>query len=254
MKSKLDQIESRLQALIENRFTWLGLRGNHPRLARQLVEALRAQIMVNADEDQSLPNRIEFFMHPENTAAWHSHPEWLSWLTQAIQGSASEAGVDFYGPLDIQIKEDGRLSKSAVNVDVKFNQEESDLTTALAGLNAPQNNLPEPGIFHCYLLVNGQDYYQLEETVINLGRREDNQVILPDLRVSRSHAQLRKIHGRYILFDLNSTGGTFVNGNRITQHALQTGDVISLAGVSIIYGEEIQRDDLRGGTTPTDYT
>lgn len=254
MKSKLDQIESRLQALIENRFSWLGAHGNHPRLARQLMEALRSQILVNADENQPLPNRIEFFMHPENAAAWNSHPDWLTWLVQAINDSTSEVGVNFYGPLVIYFREDARLAKSAVNVEVKFDTEESDSTTALAGLNPDQNDLPEPGIVHCFLIVNGQDYFQLEESVINLGRREDNQLILPDIRVSRSHAQLRKIHGRYILFDLNSTGGTFVNGNRITQHALQTGDVISLAGIPIIYGEEIQPDELHGGTTPTDYT
>jgi pSer/pThr/pTyr-binding forkhead associated (FHA) protein len=41
-----------------------------------------------------------------------------------------------------------------------------------------------------------------------------------------------------MIFDLNSTGGTFVNGKRVTQSMLYPGDVISLAGVPLIYGQE----------------
>jgi len=63
--------------------------------------------------------------------------------------------------------------------------------------------------------------------------------VLSDPRVSRKHAQLRSSKGSYVIFDLNSTGGTYVNGKRITQQVLKPGDVISLAGVPIIYGEEI---------------
>jgi pSer/pThr/pTyr-binding forkhead associated (FHA) protein len=66
----------------------------------------------------------------------------------------------------------------------------------------------------------------------------DNQLVIDDPRVSRSHAQLRAIKGRYILFDLNSTGGTFVNGQRTNQSILYPGDVISLSGVPLIFGQD----------------
>ncbi len=61
--------------------------------------------------------------------------------------------------------------------------------------------------------------------------------------------ELRAIRGRYVLFDLNSTGGTFVNGQRITQFTLRPGDVISLAGVTIIYGEETTDVTAANGNT-----
>jgi pSer/pThr/pTyr-binding forkhead associated (FHA) protein len=47
-----------------------------------------------------------------------------------------------------------------------------------------------------------------------------------------------------VLFDLNSTGGTYVNGQRIYQHALKAGDVISLSGVPVIYGEDTPSDEV----------
>jgi pSer/pThr/pTyr-binding forkhead associated (FHA) protein len=66
----------------------------------------------------------------------------------------------------------------------------------------------------------------------------DNQLIIDDPRVSRNHAQLRAIKGRFVVFDLNSTGGTFVNGQRASQTVLYPGDVISLAGVALIFGQD----------------
>jgi pSer/pThr/pTyr-binding forkhead associated (FHA) protein len=41
-----------------------------------------------------------------------------------------------------------------------------------------------------------------------------------------------------VLFDLNSTGGSFVNGQRTNQSVLYPGDVISLAGVALIFGQD----------------
>jgi pSer/pThr/pTyr-binding forkhead associated (FHA) protein len=78
----------------------------------------------------------------------------------------------------------------------------------------------------------------LLDRVVNIGRRLGNHIVIDDPRVSRSHAQIRALRGRYVLFDLNSTGGTFINGQRIKQHSLKPGDVISLAGYTIIYGED----------------
>jgi pSer/pThr/pTyr-binding forkhead associated (FHA) protein len=79
----------------------------------------------------------------------------------------------------------------------------------------------------------------------------ENQLVIDDPRVSRNHAQLRAIKGRFALFDLNSTGGTFVNGQRTSQTVLYPGDVISLAGVALIFGQDNPppRPDM-GTTTP----
>jgi pSer/pThr/pTyr-binding forkhead associated (FHA) protein len=66
----------------------------------------------------------------------------------------------------------------------------------------------------------------------------DNQLVIDDPRISRNHAQLRAIKGRYVIFDLNSTGGTFVNGQRTSQSVMYPGDVISLAGVPLVFGQD----------------
>jgi pSer/pThr/pTyr-binding forkhead associated (FHA) protein len=65
------------------------------------------------------------------------------------------------------------------------------------------------------------------------------------------HAQLRAIRGRYVIFDLGSSGGTFINGVRLGQSTLAPGDVISLAGVNLVFGQDESRPTAYpGGTQP----
>ena len=59
-----------------------------------------------------------------------------------------------------------------------------------------------------------------------LGRSVESHVILRDNRVSRSHSQILQESGQYILEDLNSSHGTWVNGKRVARHVLQNSDRI----------------------------
>jgi pSer/pThr/pTyr-binding forkhead associated (FHA) protein len=88
------------------------------------------------------------------------------------------------------------------------------------------------------LIVDGVQIFSLNLTLVNIGRQAENHLVIEDPRVSRRHAQLRVIEGRFVVFDLDSTGGTLVNGKAIHQHRLSPGDVISLAGVPLVYGQE----------------
>ena len=96
------------------------------------------------------------------------------------------------------------------------------------------NTIPEDA----FVIIDGTRVIPLNQAVVNIGRRIENTLVVDDPRVSRTHAQLRAINGRYIIFDLNSTGGTFVNGERVKQSILYPGDVISLAGADLIYGQK----------------
>jgi pSer/pThr/pTyr-binding forkhead associated (FHA) protein len=96
-------------------------------------------------------------------------------------------------------------------------------------------------------LIKDMQTIPLRRAMISIGRRHENEVVIDDSRVSRYHAQLRLIDGQYILFDLHSTGGTFINGRRIEQSVIYSGDVISLAGVELIFRASgaMPRPDLK---------
>jgi len=92
---------------------------------------------------------------------------------------------------------------------------------------------------NAYLVLQGTRVIPLNQSFIKLGRQLDNHIILEDPRVSRSHAQLKLVNDRFVIFDMNSTGGTFVNGQRTSQSVLFPGDVVSLAGVLFTYSQEL---------------
>ena len=66
----------------------------------------------------------------------------------------------------------------------------------------------------------------MDETL--LGRKSDADVILTDPYISRHHAKIVKGQDGYDLVDLQSTHGSFVNGHRVTEQVLRSGDRISL--------------------------
>ena len=85
-----------------------------------------------------------------------------------------------------------------------------------------------------FLVIQNQ-VFPLTREVTLIGRRLTNHLVVDDRRVSRMHAQIRSINNQFFLVDLNSTGGTFVNGEKIYQVALYSGDQISLAGIPISF-------------------
>jgi ABC transport system ATP-binding/permease protein len=64
---------------------------------------------------------------------------------------------------------------------------------------------------------------------LRIGRVPDNDVVLPDLDVSRHHAELRKSPaGTYEIVDLGSHNGTYVNGRRVSSAVIGEADIISI--------------------------
>lgn len=80
--------------------------------------------------------------------------------------------------------------------------------------------------------------HELVADLVTLGRAEDNTVILPDLAVSRHHAQIARRDGAVVVMDLGSLNGTLVNGVRLAARqpfALRDGDRLAIGPFSLRY-------------------
>ncbi len=76
-----------------------------------------------------------------------------------------------------------------------------------------------------------QKKYPLYREHINIGRAEDNDIIIDHGSISRFHAKLMVCDGSYTLIDLGSANGTMVNGISITRVALKNWDEIYFGSV-----------------------
>ncbi len=238
--ANLDALESRLQALFEDHLMRL-LPGQktEERLARQLGTAMQANLKQDAQGAPLAPDVYILVANPATLADWRQDAVLLEKLLEAIQTVAKEAGLSFARQPKITTTADSSLPDGEVRLLTSFGEdnpeEETDSLTAAPKAETSAEAVPS----NAFLILHGTKIIPLTQAVINIGRRLDNHIVIDDPRVSRNHAQLRAVKGRFVLFDLNSTGGTLVNGQPINQTILYPGDVISLAGVTLIFGQDL---------------
>ena len=78
--------------------------------------------------------------------------------------------------------------------------------------------------------------YDLAAARVLIGRESKNDVTLHDMNASRTHAELRRDpSGVWVLTDLGSTNGTFVNGREITTQPLSDGDRITIGVTNLVF-------------------
>lgn len=85
--------------------------------------------------------------------------------------------------------------------------------------------------------------YSLEGDQLVIGRDSSSGIAINDAEVSRKHARLNFQGGKYVIEDLGSTNGTFVNGQRLTSSVvLKSGDVVSLGEQIVLLYEALSTD------------
>jgi pSer/pThr/pTyr-binding forkhead associated (FHA) protein len=85
--------------------------------------------------------------------------------------------------------------------------------------------------------------FPLEGDQLIIGRDASNSVAINDAEISRKHSRLSFQGGKYVLEDLGSTNGTFVNGQRLAGPVvLKPGDVVSLGEQIVLMYDAINQD------------
>jgi pSer/pThr/pTyr-binding forkhead associated (FHA) protein len=238
MKLNLDQLEAKLQSLIENQLTGLmpGLKVEE-RLIQKLAVALKQNVIDHKDKSTVAPNVYTLVVGVDSALTW-ADPKIIETLKNIIIAAGRDVGLKFESAPMIAITIDDKFSLNDVSVVASHKFEPVEVTQGMATNNTNESETNDAIPDNAFLIIEGVKVHPLKEAVINIGRRLENHVVIDDPRISRNHAQLRAIKGRFVLFDLNSTGGTFVNGQRTSQTVLYPGDVISLAGVALIFGQD----------------
>lgn len=254
MKINLSKIEENLQTLFESSISLLTGVDYSSLVIHKLITAMEQSVFKRQDGLLTASHSYTIWVSPGMLAAWQSKQDILDQLSNELMKSANDADVVFsYTPV-IKLAVDNNHKKDQISITASQGQRVVEETSAIT-LNIEDDLLQKKTPTRiAFLIRDGSTLIPISENPFNIGRRPGNHLVIDDPRVSRSHAQIRTRLKKYIVFDLNSLGGTFVNGQRIYQHELKPGDVISFSGISIIYSEEYQADlqDTGGYTTTID--
>jgi pSer/pThr/pTyr-binding forkhead associated (FHA) protein len=125
---------------------------------------------------------------------------------------------------------------------------------AAPGAPAAAPGPPQPGgVLGTLMVRNGPQKGQsfpIRVPVVNIGRAEYNDIVFQDPSVSSAHAKIQRREGIWVLVDLGSTNGTFVDDERISGEVpLAPGAVIRFGDLAVVFDP---RDKTGGGKGSTE--
>jgi hypothetical protein len=237
LSSFLSRLESRLQSLVEDSVAWFFPSSRISQdLSRRLADAMRRSVR----PPRFAPDIYLVALPPAQARALQTDPTMLDALARGLEQAAQAEGLAFAASPVVRIVPDPAARTPRITTRFGDGQGEHTGTLEIFPVPSPsQDPAPSIGIpSGAFLIVDGGEIFPLDHPVISIGRGPENALVLDEPRISRQHAQLRLIDNRYVIFDLDSTGGTLVNGQPVHRQALAVGDVISLAGLTLVYGQD----------------
>ena len=82
----------------------------------------------------------------------------------------------------------------------------------------------------------------LPRTVLSIGRDPSNDLVLPDAMVSRRHAVVEWRGGQFFIRDCNSSNGSLVNGDRVSERGLRDGDLVAIGTARLLFRDDVVED------------
>ncbi len=237
MRLYLDQVERQIEAFIESNSLFAHWLDPRIKLANLLTSAMENNMQELPDGSILVPNKYIILLSNDDYVFWQDHLSEIDTLALQLFTVSRELQLKMTSLPVILLETDSRLAPREIKVFSDIIHEEHFSTTVV---NLEKDNETNEEILpaNAYLLYNVDHLFQLTKPLVAIGRKQDNDLVIEDPRVSRYHIQLRAKNNTYILLDLDTTGGTSVNDRPVNQVALKSGDVISLAGVILIYVED----------------
>ncbi len=208
-----------MERLVEGAFARAFRSGLQPvEIARRLERDLDTGRTLDAKGHPIGPNRFVVHLSSPDFEKFGQIQDSLRLeFIAAVREHAQDRGLLFLGRVGVLLVEDEQLRTGRFRIDASFADGEVE------------------GSVPAYLEVDDGQRISLGAQVAVIGRSPESGVFLDDPNVSRHHAELRPDGDSYVLVDLASTNGTWVNGVVIREHRLSSGDMIGVGQQSMTF-------------------
>jgi hypothetical protein len=244
----ISRLENSLERLIEGAFArFFGRRIRAQDIALQLARAMEngLQSASNDDPRPVAPDLYQIEINQQTLEHILAHqPNLEAILGEHMLDLATQSGYSLDNDPVINLLATENTAADALKVTATHTKNDKLSTRSLRRVAVMQ---PVDAPINPNLVIN-QHVIPLTKPLVNLGRSLDSDIVLDDQYASRHHAQLRLRFGRYMLFDVQSRSGTFVNDVGVREHELNTGDVIRIGETRIIYMEDSNPHPLNPDT------
>lgn len=245
----LDFFENQIKALIEKSASFFPWVDKSAELMANLYEAIRDTLFLEDMQVHNPPNRFTVKMNPEDLAVWKKTDNWEANLTEAYHSILNEYGLRLELLPIFDLVADDSFDNGQFRFKAGTEEKTMETVNIIQATQLTEASIQSSFLKPPVLIFNDRREIALTLSVTNIGRKRTNDIMIDDIRISRIHAQIRRTQKGYILFDTGSTGGTFVNHERIVQRTLNSGDVVSLSGYQFVFSDEHNLTDAERGQT-----
>jgi hypothetical protein len=210
--------EQSLENMVEGVFARVFRSGLRPvELGRRLVRELDDNRSVDVKGRTIVPNDFTFSVSQEDHDRFAEIGDSLSReLADAAREHAQDEGYAFMGPVQVDVLASESVRPGTFTV-------VSRMKEGPGGVGAGSLVLPSG------------ERIVLGDRTLSIGRLPECDIVIPDSRVSRRHAEVRPTVDGFSLVDLGSTNGSKVNGERTTHRDLRDGDELDFGNTRIVF-------------------
>ncbi|MBF6611789.1 MAG: FHA domain-containing protein [Chloroflexi bacterium] len=268
----LQRFEEFVERLMEGSFARLFRSPIQPaEIAKRLEREMEAHPTISVGRTY-VPNVYEVTLNPEDFAEFEPFRHSLEHnMAEFVSDLASERGYSLVSRPRVTLQAGEGTPRRGIEIDSQLSDQPaaSTITSSAGAPTARRSGGEEPQITRTHAMPQitrnrpqagvagsrpvaapplaylqpqtgdmvGRDF-PVSKTLVSMGRGLDNDLVVDDPRVSRHHAQITFRHSHYLLRDLRSTNGTFVNNQPVEAVVLASGDIVSLGGFELTFVQE----------------
>ena len=243
MAPALTALERFLERLVERPIGRLFRAPIEPEQLRRRVERAMEEGRRGDGGRTLVPDRYRILLQPDDLATFlRRFPAPEPGLREAAHAYARQRGWLLRERPLVTLHPSGGVARGDIVVTATTHEDEQPGASASgAGGGRPSMEttavLPSAALGHVSLLVTAHGRparrVAIAGAVLRIGRAVDNEVVLPDERVSRHHGLITVAQGTLVYRDLASANGSYLRGQRVSEVALGPGDELTLGSTSL---------------------
>ncbi|MEO6569921.1 MAG: DUF3662 and FHA domain-containing protein [Ilumatobacteraceae bacterium] len=209
-------LEQRLERMVEGVFRRSRNSIRPIELGRRLIREMDDHRSVDVKGQRIVPNDFVVLLSADDHTGFADIDDALrTELVEACREYAREEGYHFMGPVSVELRVDNSLKPGRFGISSSLKQS-------------------EPGARPGTIVMPSGDRITLKDGKNLIGRLTDCIIVITDGNTSRHHAQIHRSGSGFVIADLGSTNGTYVNGDRLlADHRLTDGDIVTVGSVSL---------------------
>ena len=211
-------LERRLERMVEGVFRRPGNSIRPIELGRRLIREMDDRRSVDVKGQRIVPNDFVVLLSANDHSSFADIEDALrTELVEAVREYAREEGYHFMGPVTVELRVDNGLKPGRFGIVSQLRQ-------------------AEPGRRPGSIVMPSGERIELADQHNVIGRLANCRIQLSDSNTSRQHAEIHRAGSGFVISDLGSTNGTYVNGERIGADCrLSDGDIITIGAVNLRY-------------------